>query len=263
MSEIGKIKRVLMNPCTPSPMLFVECATPAILGAFWTLIVPDKKELIRISTGKSWLKNLKQTVTEAELKEATWQAQGLRQLFVAAEWADMAVWWYFLADVALEAGFQWTSTVWKQSGCTPGQRQSTVFMVKPFGVLTVDDRWHPAGTWTQEMPTLLSPVAPIINLAPARTGSVGAHIGFTPFIGAVAACSIRLRDQKSGEVLDQHDMTADDVGKGDTAIAFASSITGGIYGRSILLEARATPGPGTAAMAFDNGSLSGYEAYND
>lgn len=115
---VGGLTKLYHVPCSVPPSLWLETSIPAIVNAVWTVLSPDLKEAYHIAVGQSLVCSLKSEIREAtelgggELGEAT------RFLFRAAEWADLAVWWLFLASVGADGFLDWTSMAYELAGCT-------------------------------------------------------------------------------------------------------------------------------------------------
>src|SRR5690242_2197518 len=116
-SEIGAIKRLLFNPCDAPPSLYVETFLPAALEAFWQIAFPDFKEAFHKISGKSLVCTAKEGLRDALVDAGVEPGRATRFLFRALEWADLSVWYLFLADVAAQGLFNWSTQIWRMSGC--------------------------------------------------------------------------------------------------------------------------------------------------
>lgn len=114
---VGGIKRVMAVPCDIDVAIWVETFAKASLNAFYDVIEPDPKEAYHKTTGKSFVCDLT-TALEQGAKKLPESAQpATRFLFKGLAVYDIATWWFFLADVAFEGGYKWTSALYRQAQC--------------------------------------------------------------------------------------------------------------------------------------------------
>ena len=139
--DVGGLLQIYVQPCTTSPYIIARTLIPSALKAFISFEIPDPKEAFRIQTRKlqkggiSLLKSVKGFVAEArELaldayqpldEELARRARNFAETEAAAEkyiwdlleFGERAVFWLFIASIIEEMFIDWSSQVWKQSGC--------------------------------------------------------------------------------------------------------------------------------------------------
>lgn len=141
--NVGGLFQLYVQPCTTSPYILARTVVPSALSAFIGLEIPDPKEAFKIATSKiigteySLLKGVKGYVAEAKQlvldawqpldEDAILEAESLEELEAAAEkyiwdileFGERAVFWLFIASLIEEFFINWSTQVYKQSGCTP------------------------------------------------------------------------------------------------------------------------------------------------
>jgi hypothetical protein len=113
----GNVKALWYEPCQVPPVFLVETGIAAAAEMFLSVLEPDIKEAYHQIVGQSLVKTLKEEAG-GENHEKPFYADGRRFLYGLAEGIDNLAWRFFLADVVLGGLANWTSTVWKMSGCT-------------------------------------------------------------------------------------------------------------------------------------------------
>lgn len=114
---VGGVKRLLVLPCSSPVEVYVETLVPAIIGAFYTLIEPDPKEVYHKVTGKSFICDVTTSAEKAYAMTGREANATTRFLFKSAAVYDIATWWFFLADIAAEGLVNWTSMIYNQREC--------------------------------------------------------------------------------------------------------------------------------------------------
>lgn len=114
---VGGIKRVLALPCSNPVEVYVETLVPAVIGAFYTIIEPDPKEIYHKVTGKSFICDVTTSAEKAYAMTGREANATTRFLFKSAAVYDIATWWFFLADIAAEGLVNWTSMIYNQREC--------------------------------------------------------------------------------------------------------------------------------------------------
>lgn len=114
---VGGVKRVMALPCSNPVEIYVETLVPAVLGAWYSIIEPDAKEVYHKVTGKSFVCDLTSGVEKAYKMTGGPENGVTRFIFKAAPVYDIATWWFFLADIAAEGLTDWTSMVYAQRQC--------------------------------------------------------------------------------------------------------------------------------------------------
>src|SRR5277367_6979369 len=165
LPSIGKVKSMLFLPCANPPQLWVSTFIPAAISAVSTLLTPDNKELVRLATGKSWLKNLKTVVREATVDEGTAYDGALKTFFRLTEYADAASWYFFLTSIGADFLADWTSLTYKVSGCQPAQKSWTTAGGLPVGIFNADGNWATSVAFTESNPTPGQPLATLVSVA--------------------------------------------------------------------------------------------------
>lgn len=209
---VGNVKRILSLPCDTPPSLWVETFVPAALKAIWTVASPDPKELYHKAFGNSLYHDYKQTLRDSEVIPPESESAATRFYFNALDWADLSVWYLFLADAGLDGLMNWTSQVLKQSQCPnkgyAGQGHGNFY----FGAIPDDGRWSGLDFSFAEG-TDFYPAAPShIQLRPGHTGIIAARASFHLWLlEEPVACEARVIIQETGLVLDQVNIVDPDV----------------------------------------------------
>lgn len=116
-SIANAITNILFAPCDTPPSLWVATALPAAIEAMWSILSPDPKEMYHMLAGQSLKHTLQEEIEAAHTEKSVFSEGALKKLFKVAEWADMTVWYAFLASVAESGMLNWTTQVSKLSGC--------------------------------------------------------------------------------------------------------------------------------------------------
>lgn len=113
----SNVKRILAIPCAPDYALYVELAAPALIKAFADVLSPDPKEVFHKVNGKSFACTIEAGVKDAVNYDPEQAGKFTRFLFNFPKFADLAVWYLFLADVAAEGIFNWSTMALRQGKC--------------------------------------------------------------------------------------------------------------------------------------------------
>lgn len=114
---VDNITNLLFAACDDPPSLWITTGVPALLKAFTTIFTPDFKEGYHKFIGQSLYHDWKQSIKDAHEEESI-IGDGFRNfVFGMADKVDMATWYMFLAGVAEDGLFDWTSQVYKMANC--------------------------------------------------------------------------------------------------------------------------------------------------
>jgi hypothetical protein len=103
------------------PSVFVVTGVEAALSAFWSVLEPDPKELYHQTVGTTFAHSLKENISEVEWVPSPETSLATRFSFSFINAVDQLSWYLFLADVANEGLFNWTSQLLQVTKCkTPG-----------------------------------------------------------------------------------------------------------------------------------------------
>lgn len=235
-------------------MLWVECAGPALLRAIASIAEPDVKEIYHEFIGKSVVKT-----AEIELQAAEELAPGYfgkfnRFAIPIARFADMAVWYLFLAGITEEFLADWTTQVWKMSGCIPDPKTTIYEFTGPFFGYIVNEEWQTCGEWTQVLPYELAPVPPRLYVPPGASASLAGTINVEGWFYPLQPYQTRWYDSKNDEQLDLISINQSDQASKLNSIHIIQGIAPHPEGRIIEFQIRSTaPGPGT--NLFTNGRV--------
>lgn len=123
MTEIhpGMFLRIKIMPCSVNPFVAAETIIPQLLKAFIGFEGPDPKHIYHAAAGQSLLKDLRFEFAEAEILEpevGDILDQVTRMVWKIDAEIDEVVWWLFLIGLAAEFFIDWSSEVYRLSGCT-------------------------------------------------------------------------------------------------------------------------------------------------
>jgi hypothetical protein len=202
-SLIGNIKRLLVLPCDVKPSIWADLGIAALCQAVWTAENPDVRALISEVTGSSLLCHTKHVMHSAHGAAPLGDTPASTVYFKGLETADLATWYFFLAGVAKDGLFDWTSQVLRVTKCNmkdyPGQGHGTFW----FGAIYADGRW---GTLSFQFPanTDFHPAhVSAVDVPAGGSGIVAFSAAFQTLNGIDADASARIVDDDDGTVLAQ------------------------------------------------------------
>lgn len=238
--DIGKIRKMWVNPCLANPMVWVDAFVPAIADEALTLFQssqqPVWKQDIKYATGKSWLKSLKQYVNAEDFNEAKFSDLALKSMFEIAEVADKLVWWLFLASVTADFIASWMTLILEGPECSDKRRAGTTGATDPFGNVSESNTWFLGpGYWTLG-PGTPEPVDSQIVLQPGETGFIAYTVAYSLGDGIPVGSSTRLRVVETGEILEQSTVTAAQALNGASHVGFQYFYNNREGTRTIRLE---------------------------
>lgn len=106
-------------PCAFEPWIGIKALYMTAGRIGWSLLDPrdSPKEELHKATGRSWLKNVKIVMQDAEEIKPKWFAPAEEGFYAMFEAIDMAIWYAFLYEVAEEGLSSWTSMIYRMEGC--------------------------------------------------------------------------------------------------------------------------------------------------
>jgi hypothetical protein len=242
--QVNAIRKYMFTSCTITPAVWIETFLPAALGALWSVLTPDPKETLRIvGGGKSWLKQLKISVPEAELVEPTFKNKSLRFLFEFAEGVDLAVWWLFLISVTEDFLIEWSSLQMRMAGCTHDERDKTRELWLVLGDFEPDGNWYDAGLWKEVTPPSEQLSGPVINVAIDGQVAVGVSLQCqNAATGLRSGFQMRWIDAHTGDIVSQSVLLQPDAVAGNSNMSMDMQVTGGDTGRTMVLQVSSNAG---------------------
>jgi hypothetical protein len=202
LAPIGKLRRFLVDPCAPSFQVLAEAVVPAALKAFWTIVDPNYKEIIRWTTGKSWLCNVKAAAHELTKGEPEGESLGLRFAFTLSEVVDYASWYLFLADVAGEFFINWSTQVMKMTNChlQPGTRRG--YSSTPYHVAATNGEWSEPWDFFYGAPDFPIGVPTNVDLYPGDWCTFSGFVRYEDGFGNQYPSATRIINLTTGQVYD-------------------------------------------------------------
>lgn len=190
-------------PCAPTPMLWVEATVFAAWTLFWSVIEPVWKQDVKLVTGKSWLKNLKQYAYEAEESPYSFFDDSLIMLFEVAEWADAAVFWVWIASIGIDGLMNTCTLAYQLAGCDPLSASCTIVGKSPFGGWSFEQygKWADGPAWIEQYPVHGAPMSSTLIMPANASGSIAASLTVRSIGGGFATCTTRVVDPDSGEII--------------------------------------------------------------
>lgn len=171
----NNIKRILYLPCDTPPSLWVEAGLPAVIKAIYSIASPDIKEAFHKVVGKSMVCSLKQEINVARQADSAIPEAVKRAVFKVAEWADMLVWYGFLASVALDGMLDWTSQILKFSACNGLKAGHIIQGWVDAPISTTDWGETDVVLSTGDGGTIVKPTGVMLKFG--ETGAVAVHAG--------------------------------------------------------------------------------------
>ena len=217
----NQITRIMPVPCAPSPLLWVETAVPAFCWAFLASQSFDFKELVHISTGKSWLQHVKSQVPvtettfrqfgrkmvteDVEVEKVVNSTVGKagRTFFKFAEGFDMAAYWIFIASIATEGLIEWHSLAYRMAGCRDDVRAGSWSSGSPSGGCGVN-AWGGAGYWQVDSGPYSPGTYPFAVIPPGSQGYLAVSLWAHTLLGIPLSVGTRIINQHTGDVYDSH-----------------------------------------------------------
>jgi hypothetical protein len=201
IEKIGKVIKLIAFPCAAPPQIWVTCAIPALLYLFYSLAPTDKKSLVKIATGKSWLKILHQYVEESEAVNSEFSSSALEYMFEVTEFADAAAWYFFLAELGSDFLFNWTSLVYARAGCSPIDQTETLSGNEQVGGIVCGADWGNDSHWTETNPSPGNAISGPFNLPAGGRGVIAISTTAIPNTGVSTAVSVRFIETTTGNVV--------------------------------------------------------------
>lgn len=258
LSPIGRIANLLHVGCAPAPQVWVAAAVPAALEAFASVITPSFKQVVKQTTGSSWLHQAKAEMEEAAQEAGITAPEGLEVLFKLAEFVDIFAWYMFLADVATEFVVNWTSNIWMFSPCNPDEDAKTFTAILPFGGFSQAHDWVIGPAWLRWRDGETSVEASRITVPPHSTVSIGAWLKLIPFIGVPGTYSTRLINDTTGEVLNMSTSSVADQATGNHPLFWHHYSTTGDQAESFSLQVRLEDNPAMVEYIASDGNLTAF-----
>lgn len=242
--QANALRKFLYTPCTVKPTVWIETFLPAAVLAFFTVLTPDAKEVIRIAGGgKSWLKQLKVAFDDALAEEPAESYKGLNFLFEFAEGIDKAVWYLFLAGVAADFAIEWSTLAYRMSGCTTSSREVTLELQNAFGDVPGDNSWVDAGIWKVITPDTGQLVGPVANIPSGAAVALCASLNIrNSATHEKLSFDMQWIDQSTGEMVFFNFIDGINARAGDALIDMQMQVSGGDTGRNLILQVRCLGG---------------------
>jgi len=139
----GNWTKILSLPCAIEPWVYAEASVDALGAMIWSIATPSFREEYHHVFGESVLCNIKQAINSAHTPKTTTGQRVKRWLFRIAELADVATWYYFLANVLIDGAIIFESQVQKEVACTASGRANSGTGTLWFGAI-MDEGWWPA-----------------------------------------------------------------------------------------------------------------------
>lgn len=203
-NSIGFVKRLYFDKCSPSPAVWVETLPFALMRAAWSLVEPDNKEVYHQLRGKSLQCDLKSAIREAQEASGAEETAADRFVFSAAEFADMTLWYLFLASIGAEGLVDWSTMAMEMSGCLGAKVGNS--STSPDGATTTPTRTgiSNGGEWWTN-----NPKNPKITASLVVPAGHAFFIGWAARIGDPATrvaipCTSVMEFTEAGILLDQH-----------------------------------------------------------
>lgn len=211
----GKIKRLFYEPCLPRPLIWAEALVPATLKAIVSLEPGGWKETIKLASGKSWLKHLKNYIGDASIIEPTASEAGLRFLFECAEIADKSTWYLFLASIGIEFFADWTSLAWQMQGCQHDPNHSATTGDSPFAFASTPGIWFQGPVWNETYPNAGASLSSSVTVPAIGTATICANWTATHVDGTPAPFAMRIWDVLNQVTVAQNELSTADASNGD------------------------------------------------
>ena len=215
---IGKVLRALFEPCLPTPMMFIETALPAACMVLFSVAKPVWKQDIKLLTGKSWLKHMKGVVGDVDVANPTFMQGNLKFLFELAEIVDKAVWWMFIASMAKDFFFDWTSLAMQMGGCRHDPLHQVLTANNPIGNLSSQDVWFLGPQWTETSPTAGPKLSSQFTVTHGTTAQLIAAITYAGNGQPSVPFTMRIQRVYDGEVVVTQALSAEDAAAGGSNI---------------------------------------------
>lgn len=104
-------------PCLSGPLLYLETFVPVALQGAWIAYSPGWKDVVRMTTGRSWSHHVRRQAREAERVEANWITKTGRWASDLLPKIDRAL-WFLAVEEALEFTLShWVSMAFKLKPC--------------------------------------------------------------------------------------------------------------------------------------------------
>lgn len=197
--SVNNLRNMLFAECDTPPSLWVTTALEAILQMGYSVAEPDMKELYHKITGRSIVHSWKETINQAHKADPAVSDGFKHAVFRSAEWADMYVWYAFLAGVAEDGLYDWTSQVFKFANC--GEQTGGHILSRWVGSATGCGYWNGTvftettkdGDWDVGTTDIWIP--------PHHSGIIAFHGNPTTFWGEPVSEATRIRIDETGELL--------------------------------------------------------------
>lgn len=199
-TPLGIIKRLLWLPCDEPMSLWVETAAMSALRALWTAESPDFKALVDMVTGQSFYHHTQGAIKNVLGVDPAAEGPATAFAFHALGKLDLATFWLFLADVAKEGLYNWSSQMIRLgTQCDTGTRgagHGEFF----FGANHADGSW---GVLDFSFPPN-SPLYPAsssgLTLGPGDVGILAFHAQFTGGGGELVNAATRIINETTGAI---------------------------------------------------------------
>jgi hypothetical protein len=264
ISKIGKILRILELPCAPTPTMYVQSVEPAIIDLFWSFVKPDFKEDFKIGDqfrnpgrkGRSALKFVRQSFGEATKASPAARKAAGKAVFEILEWGDQLSWYLFLAELATDFLFNWTSIAYSMAGCDPNPTYTVIQLGPPLFYYGQGPGWQPIAAWNMISPTPGTIVGSAWPIPPGKAGTMAGWAKSKGFVGPYVPIQTRVRVVETGQILDS-DMSSELNADGTSgSISFASGWGPDHTGFTVVFEFTCDTDSAYGAAEWIAGSLS-------
>lgn len=207
-SEINKLGKMLAYPCTPSVQVWATTLLPTLINLFVTDEKPDWKTLVKLGSGKSWLKTLRQYAEDVEEVDATFSVGDLEFFFEVAEIVDASIWYLFVAEILAETFIKWSSLAYSATGCTADRKANTIAGIAPSDTLAMTNTWVVGPLWRQTTPHDSFGMSSSFNVPPGSSASLSGSLTAKGLLtNKPQAIGIRVVNNTTGENLGEFNMT--------------------------------------------------------
>jgi hypothetical protein len=203
------------------PSVFVLTAFEAALSAFFTVLEPDIKEFYHQTVGTTFAHSLKENISDLEWVPPPEDSFGTRFAFKLIDTVDKTSWWLFLADVAAEGLFNWTSQLLHVTQCgdpkNPNAGTGNFF----FGAVPTDGTPQ-ALDFSFGKGNVFAPVSPSqINLPPGWSCIMAFQAQFHLWGSLIPVnCDSFIVNETTGVILDSDQKPLKDKTRNPTSVTF-------------------------------------------
>jgi hypothetical protein len=237
LANVGKVEQVFISGCIPKPQVWAKSLVPAGLKLITSLLEPTWKEDIKLLTGKSWLKHLKQFAEESTVESPAAVDGSLNFMFEAAEVLDTIAWYWFLADVGSDFLANWSTLAMKRSPCTPQEAAGSFAGVTGAGTVGSGSGWGMRGAWSETYPTPGIPISPSIDVLPGESWTLCGSQSLAKGFITTGTFQSRIYDVATDEQVEVGTMLdGDGIANGYASMVMASGVGAAGTGSTLQLQ---------------------------